>query len=412
MAHRLLCDLSIMEKLRFVRTGTLVAAMLLWGGAAHAATTLTLAWDPSPEPVTGYVVYWGTQSGIFTQSMDVGKTTTATITPTIPNVSYFFVVKAYNAAGMSGPSSQVGAWYGTVSRTPSLSFMGDFDGDGKSDPTIYRGNTGEWYASRSSNNSLMYQPWGAPALGDIPVPADYDGDGKTDIAIYRGTTGQWFINQSRDGYRAVAWGAPAMRDLPVPADYDGDGKADIAIFRRATGEWFILKSTTGLLKKVSWGGAGDDDVPVPGDYDGNGSADIAVFRRSTGQWFTLFDGGSTSTVTWGAPSLGDVPVPADYDGDGKMDIGIFRETSGAWVIRRSSNGSSLILGWGAAAFGDLPIPGDYDGDGKADIAVFRSTTGAWYISLSGGGSKSFSFGAPSLGDTIGGIKDFVVLPLQ
>ena len=74
--------------------------VLLWAGVANAAT-LTLAWNASAEPVSGYVLYWGTASGQYTQSMDVGKITTATMTPPTSNRVYYFVVKAYNSSGMT-----------------------------------------------------------------------------------------------------------------------------------------------------------------------------------------------------------------------------------------------------------------------------------------------------------------------
>src|SRR5947207_1228103 len=101
----------MVEKLRAFPAGIICALVLLLPGVAHAAT-VTLAWDANAEPVTGYIVYWGTQPGQYTQSRDVGKTTTATITPTTVNATYYFVVKAYNSAGMSVASGQVGAWYG------------------------------------------------------------------------------------------------------------------------------------------------------------------------------------------------------------------------------------------------------------------------------------------------------------
>src|SRR5262245_29687306 len=56
----------------------------------------------------------------------------------------------------------------------------DFDGDGKSDLTIYR--DGVWFVLRSSNEGGIGITWGG-ALQDVPVPGDYDGDGKTDQAV-------------------------------------------------------------------------------------------------------------------------------------------------------------------------------------------------------------------------------------
>jgi len=81
------------------------------------------------------------------------------------------------------------------------------------------------------------------SCGDLPVPADYDGDGKSDPAVFRSATGAWFQLRSTTGPFGVGWGASG--DVPVPADYDGDGKADPAVFRSATGAWFQLRSTTG-----------------------------------------------------------------------------------------------------------------------------------------------------------------------
>jgi hypothetical protein len=80
---------------------------------------------------------------------------------------------------------------------------------------VYRQSTGEWFILQSSGGARSV-PWGAPALGDLPVPADYDGDQKVDIAVYRSTTGQWFVHRSSDGgLTAMNWGAPSLADVPV-----------------------------------------------------------------------------------------------------------------------------------------------------------------------------------------------------
>jgi peptidyl-Asp metalloendopeptidase len=241
----------------------------------------------------------------------------------------------------------------------------DFDGDGRSDITVYR--NGAWFILRSSDGGMTSVGWGIAQ--DIPVAADYDGDGKTDIAVYR--SGDWFIHRSSDGgMMAVGWGI--AQDLPVPRDYDGDGKTDIAVYRG--GDWFVHRSSDGGVMAVGWGIA--QDVPVPRDYDGDGKTDIAVYRN--GDWFIhrSSDGG-VMAVGWGIAQ--DVPVPADYDGDGKTDIAVYR--NGTWFIHRSSDGGVTTVGWGSAQ--DLPVPADYDGDGKTDIAVYRN--GTWFIHRSSDG---------------------------
>ena len=59
--------------------------------------------------------------------------------------------------------------------------IADFDGDGKTDLAVIRGNV--WYILQSSNGNVRAQQFGDG--GDMFVPGDYDGDGKTDIAVFR-----------------------------------------------------------------------------------------------------------------------------------------------------------------------------------------------------------------------------------
>jgi hypothetical protein len=244
----------------------------------------------------------------------------------------------------------------------------DFDGDGRSDPTVFRRSDGVWY-SLFANGAARGIQWGAAT--DIPLPGDYDGDGIDDVAVFRPSTGTWYIRYSDTGTAAgFQWGAAT--DKPVPADYNGDGSTDIAIYRPSDGIWYIWYTGTTVTVGFQWGNP--TDIPVPGDYDGDGQADFAIFRPADGSWWIFYSRGGTFATLWG--NAADIPVPKDYDGDGATDIAVFRPAEGIWYLKLSSGGQTAG-GWGGS--GDIPVPGDYNGDGRAELAVFRPSNGVWYF---------------------------------
>lgn len=74
--------------------------------SALHAQSVTLAWDANTESdLSGYMVLYGTQSGIYSNSVDVGNVTSKTVTGLTASTLYYFVVKAYNTAGQLSPAS-------------------------------------------------------------------------------------------------------------------------------------------------------------------------------------------------------------------------------------------------------------------------------------------------------------------
>ena len=267
---------------------------------------------------------------------------------------------------------------------PHRAAEGDFDGDGRSDQTVYRPGNGTWYIRYAATGATAGIQWGSS--GDVPVAGDYDGDGRADAAVFRPVNGTWYIRYTATGAATgVQWGQSG--DVPVPGDYDGDGRTDVAVFRPANATWYIRYTATGRTLGVQWGVS--SDVPVAADYDGDEKTDIAVFRRSTGTWYLRYSStGGTAGFQWGGGA--DLAVAVDYDGDRRADLAVFRPSNGTWYIWYSSTNTGTGYQWGAGS--DVPVPGDFDGDGRRDLGVFRPANGTWYLWHTSGFTAGFQWG--------------------
>jgi hypothetical protein len=73
-----------------------VVICLVLSSSALAAH-IDLAWDRNSEPdVAGYVVYYGNFSKAYTESLDVGNTTSVRIAGLSKGTEYFFALTAYD----------------------------------------------------------------------------------------------------------------------------------------------------------------------------------------------------------------------------------------------------------------------------------------------------------------------------
>jgi hypothetical protein len=228
----------------------------------------------------------------------------------------------------------------------------NFDGSYRTDLVMWNTTSGDWISKdanwHSGSQATKTFNWGSSSLGDVPAPGDYDGDGRTDYSVYRNGEGNWYIYQSANSsWLVFRFGLAG--DIPVPSDYDGGGKTDIAVFRPSDGNWHIWFTETQQYSAVHFGTNGDK--PVAQDYDGDGKTDLAVYRPSEGNWYYLKSSdGNYAAIHWGIST--DKPVPADYDGDGKADLTVFRD--GIWYVLRSYN--NLPGYFALETSGEVPMP--------------------------------------------------------
>ena len=100
-----------------------------------AQHSVTLAWAPNSEPdVIGYRLRWGPDSGNYTMTLDVGNTTTATVS--LAEVGdYFIVVTAINNASLESlPSNEV-VYTVEPNEAPAVSLTNPTEGANFDSPT-------------------------------------------------------------------------------------------------------------------------------------------------------------------------------------------------------------------------------------------------------------------------------------
>ena len=69
--------------------------------AALAATTVSLAWDPSASTnAAGYKIHYGVVSRTYTNTVAVGNTTNTTISGLVDGVTYYFAATTLDGSGL------------------------------------------------------------------------------------------------------------------------------------------------------------------------------------------------------------------------------------------------------------------------------------------------------------------------
>jgi hypothetical protein len=82
----------------------LIAAAI--ASSAQAQTSVTLGWDASPDSaVVGYRLYYGSACRDYTNMIDVGSATTATVSNLDWGETYYFAVTAYDTNGLESAFS-------------------------------------------------------------------------------------------------------------------------------------------------------------------------------------------------------------------------------------------------------------------------------------------------------------------
>lgn len=165
---------------------------------------------------------------------------------------------------------------------------------------------------------------GAVDPKDEYLVGDWDGDGKDDLGIRRGD--RFYLDTNRDGkadlVQSLTIGQPA--DQYLVGDFDGDGKDNLIIRQDST--VYIDTNFDGKVDFQQMYGLGKpEDQYLVGDFDGDGKDNVTVRRGSKVLMDANFNGKQDFVQIYGLGKAEDQYLNGDWDGDGDDNLAVRRD---------------------------------------------------------------------------------------
>ncbi|MGC9355165.1 MAG: FG-GAP-like repeat-containing protein, partial [Mariniphaga sp.] len=190
-------------------------------------------------------------------------------------------------------SSMSVKFYGTIPSWGDRNYVGDFNGDGKTDIWIFDSNGIKIYTVNGNSLVTLYSG-SYPNSNHLFKLGDFNGDGKTDIFVYGSGSYEWSEWQIRlstgTGFVANYFTkkkTDLKSDVVFTGDFNGDGRTDILALSKNTSnnprQYYFVTKPNGTDMSSEYYERSEynkDRAFTLGDYDGNGKTDILVTASS------------------------------------------------------------------------------------------------------------------------------------
>jgi len=409
---------------------------------AFADASVTLVWDPSPDPsVTGYNVYYGAHSRGYTNFLILGSTTSVGISNLVQGSIYYFAATSVNAAGLESEFSVEASYFvpPNSDQSPTLDPINDvaFNQDSgpqlvpltgissgvtnvvplnitavSSDPNLLTSLVVN-YTSPNTTAALTLVP--GPGLnGSATVTVTVDNGQLANNTVSRSfnvtvlqTNSSWSMWwQHTDGYVAT-WQmqgtncvTPVRLNVPPASsgwqivgtgDFEGNGHQDLLWQSGGwVAVWFMdTTNVTGRVRLNSTPVSTGWRIMATGDIDGDTHDDILW---QNGGWAAVWFMNGTNCT--GMAHLNSVPLGTGWRlaGTGHFrdaahtDI-VWQNASGwvaLWLMDHTNCTGIIHLNNVSAGYGwKLVGTADMNGDGNVDLVFQNSTGPAAYWLLNG-----------------------------
>ena len=246
--------------------------------------------------------------------------------------------------------------------TPQLG-VGDFDGDGISDPFLATGNT--WWYSSGGVAEWRFLNRMSETVEDVLL-GDFDGDGRTDVAAVHGRRIEG-TNHIDVSWAGVSDWVRLTDTMLTRADFrvgyfDGDRRSDI--FLADGTNWAYLSGGVTRVKLRAM--AYPASTTLLADFNNDQQTD--VFFVDDGDWSIVTSTGEYIVLQPALTASVEGLVAADFNGDGDADVA--RTMGGDWQISSGGYNPFKRLRAARGSFIERQPVGLFNDDHKADVIVW------------------------------------------
>jgi hypothetical protein len=406
----------------FLASTLLSGTLFLAAASSQAASSVTLAWNPSSGPsLAGYRVHEGASARTYTEIIDVGNTTEATISDLTAGRTYYFVVSAYNPVGVESAYSNEVRFTATATPGPTptpkpsptptatpkatqIQAAVDLNGDGHSDVVWFNPNSKHVAVWLMNGNNILAHPilGRAPSNGRIVAVGNLNRNGNPQIIWYTGSNTYiaWSTiwSGSHPTTAVTSFSLPANYPTLAIADFDGDGLQDVVQWDPSSNKLSIAKNNGSLnfTQQYSVAILPNWDLVGVADLNGDGNHELVWRNRVTclvGAWVmnrfqpARWVGYHSPALSWRIRGIGKVDAS---DAQGLIWRNEQTGQTSFWKLNTNGQVINPRMPVGAAPWEIVGAP-CFDGrNGLPEILWYNTQTGLVGIWRLNGTSVSFS----------------------
>lgn len=328
-----------------------------------------------------------------------------------PDAPEFELVDEAAEPSMTALSTDWESPLGWCSSSAATLYVGDFNGDGRSDMLCHDTGTGyKWIAHATSAGTFTGTTWGAAMgwcyhAGAALHIGDFNGDGRSDMLCHdKGTGYKWIAHATSAGaFIGTTWqAAMGWCSLPGTAlyigDFNGDRRSDMLCHDTGAGyKWIAHATAAGTFTGTTWQAAmgwcsHPGEALYIGDFNGDARSDMLCHDTVTGYnqiAYAAYAGTFGSTLEAGidwCSHAGAALYIGDFNGDRRSDMLCHDSGTGyKWVALATAAGTFSGASWGAPMkfcyhTGARLFVDDYNGDVRDDLLCHDVNTGYKWLS--------------------------------